>query len=334
MRRLPGLAVKLGVAEVLVKDESSRLGLPSYKILGASWATYRALETLPDVQIGPWSNVEDLAAALADVRPRRLVAATDGNHGRAVARMARLLGWPATILVPEGTADARVKSIVSEGAAVTVVDGTYDEAVVVAAAQAGDDVLVISDTAWPGYVDVPTWVIQGYSTIFAEVDEALGADPPPTHVVIPIGVGALAAAAADHYGSIEGTTLLGVEPADAACVLASVGAGRLVEVPGPHRSMMAGLNCGLPSPLAFARLQRNYAGFVAVSDDWAADAVRLFAAEGLAVGESGAAPLAGLLALTAAAGDAAAAGLSERSQVLLIATEGVTDPANYARLVG
>ena len=246
----PALAEPLGLGRVTVKDESSRLGLPAFKILGASWATYRLLTT----RLGhepAWRDLAELRAALAPLGALTLVTATDGNHGRAVARMASLLGYQARIFVPAGTVAARIDAIASEGATVTVVDGRYDDAVVAAAALATDDVLVVSDTSWPGYIDVPRWVIDGYATIFSEIDEQLGdlGAPPPDVVIVPMGVGALAAATVEHAPS--GATIVAVEPVDAACGLASMVAGHPVEVAGPHRSIMVGLNCGNVSILAW-----------------------------------------------------------------------------------
>ena len=153
----PGVARELGVGSVLLKDESSRLGLPAFKILGASWAVYRAL----DERIGgfaPWDSIDDLRSQLEPLGPLILSAATDGNHGRAVARMAKLLGLDATIYVPAGMAQARIDAIAGEGASVIIVDGTYDEAVARSAEDAGERCLVISDTSWPGYENVPRWV--------------------------------------------------------------------------------------------------------------------------------------------------------------------------------
>ena len=331
LRSLPAVAERLGLAAVLAKVERLRFGLPSYKILGASWATYRAVTADLDKPLGAWSDVAELRALLAG-REGRLVAATDGNHGRAVARMAGWLGWAAHILVPAGTAQARIDGIAGENATVEVVDGSYDEAVRAAARLADGQSLVISDTSWPGYVDVPGWVIEGYGTIFAEVGEQVLADrlPEPTHVVVPVGVGALAAAAV--RSAPAGATLVSVEPTSAACVLASVAAGTAVEVPGPHSSCMAGLNCGLPSPLALPLVAARFAGFVAIDDAYAEEATRVLAAEDLAVGESAAASLGGLLALSGP--ERLALGLDSRASALLVLTEGVTDPQNYARITG
>jgi diaminopropionate ammonia-lyase len=255
----------------------------------------------------------------------RLVAATDGNHGRAVAHVAALWGLKATILVPVGTAPARIEAIAGEGADVVVVDGTYDEAVARSAELADDVTLVVSDTSWPGYEDLPRWVIEGYSTIFAELGGQLAG--PPDVAFVPIGVGALAAAAAT---GLRGSTLVGVEPDTAACVLAAVEAGELVEVPGPHRSIMAGLNCGFASAVALPTVTAAFPAFVTVDDDTCRRAIRLLAAAGLEVGETGAAALAGLLTVSEVAPDLLPAG----GTVLLLATEGVTDPAGFEAVVG
>ena len=338
----PGVAARLGVRTVWVKDESQRLGLPAYKILGASWATYRALQERFGLS-DDWTTVEALATQLRPHRPHRpltLVAATDGNHGWAVARMARWLGLGAHILVPSDMVDARREAIASEAAHVTVVDGTYDEAVEAAARLADDQHLVISDTAWMGYEQVPIWVIEGYATIFEEIDAQLAAvrEARPDLVAVQMGVGALAAAVVQHHRA-EGrdTRVVGVEPLRAACILHSVEAGQPVDVPGPHDSIMAGLNCGRPSPLAWPFVSAGISAFVAVPDARAEEAMRRLAQDGVVSGESGAAGLAGLLAVLTGS-DAqthrAALGVDENSRVLVISTEGATDPQGYARIIG
>ena len=163
----------LGVGKVFVKDESSRLGLPAFKVLGASWAVYRALEERLGEGFGDWEEIGELEERLEPMRPLSLVAATDGNHGRAVARVARLLGLGAKIFVPDDMVPARRKSIAEEGAEVIVVDGTYDEAVERSAAEEGESTLLVSDMSWPGYERIPSWVIEGYSTMLWEIDDAL-----------------------------------------------------------------------------------------------------------------------------------------------------------------
>lgn len=337
-RRLPGyaptplvdapeLASTLGLASLHIKDESARLGLPSFKILGASWAVYRLLVS----RLGhepSWHDAEELRSALAPLGHLTLVAATDGNHGRAVARMARMLAFGARILVPRGTAAARITGIESEGANVTVVDGTYDDAVGASAALASDDTLVVSDTSWEGYTDLPSWVIDGYSTIFTEVDSQI--DEPPDLVVVQMGVGALAAAAVEHYAANARVAV--VEPLSAACGLRAAEAGHPVVVPGPHDSIMAGLNCGTVSIVAWPALAHGVDVFVAIGDAAAEQAMRDLAAIGIVAGETGGAGLAGLRALTEYGRDAGLDLLGQRA--LVLCTEGATDPDAYQRIVG
>jgi len=290
----PGAARALGVARVLVKDESSRFGLPSFKVLGASWATHRAV---------------------GDRRDVTLVCATDGNHGRAVAWMARRLGLAATVFVPAGMVPARRAAIAGEGARVEVVDGTYDDAVERAAALAGPDTLVIQDTAWPGYETVPGWVIDGYATIGSEIDAE------PDVVAVQIGVGSFAAAMVRRFA---GARIIGVEPATAACALASIEARGPAEAPGPHTSVMAGLNCGRVSPVAWPVISRGIEAFAAIDDRWAFDAVEVLGADGVVAGESGAAGLAGLLAFRSELA------VRPDSTVLVVNTEGATGSAQSA----
>jgi diaminopropionate ammonia-lyase len=334
----PGVATKLDFRQVWVKDESNRLGLPAYKILGASWAAYRALDSRFG-PFAPWETLPELAAQLLPFSPLTLVAATDGNHGRAVARVANWLGVGAHILVPRDMTPARRQAIESEGARVSVVDGSYDEAVEASARLADDPHLVISDTSWEGYEQIPAWVIEGYATIFHEIDAQLAARGArqPDLVAAQMGVGALAASVVRHYRRPGWTAqVVGVEPTRAACVLASVGAGRLIEVPGPHDSIMAGLNCGRPSPIAWPYVSGGVSLFIAIPDARAEEAMRLLAHDGIVAGESGAAGLAGCLE---ALGGAEAQryrtllGVNEDKTLLLISTEGATDPEAYNRIV-
>ncbi len=341
LRDAPRAAQRLGVREVLVKDESERMGLPSFKVLGASWAIHRALVEHLGSSLEEIPTFDRLRAEVARARPLTLVAATDGNHGRAVAHLAALLGLEARIYVPGDMVVARIAAIEGEGATVTVIDGGYDDAMARSAQDAGERRLVISDTSWPGYERVPGWVIEGYTTIFAEIDEALteAGRGEPDIVVVPIGVGALAAAAVRHYWSRAASRprLAGVEPTSAACVLESVAAGRIVTLGHPQTSIMAGLNCATPSLIAWPLVSRGIDLYLAVPDSYLADATRLLAADGVVAGECGAA---GLAAMTAAATDThlaqarEALDLGPESRVLLLCTEGATDPGAYRRLIG
>jgi diaminopropionate ammonia-lyase len=350
LRPAPAAAAALGVAEVQVKDESARLELPSFKVLGASWAVYRALLARLGASREQVPTLAALREAIAPLRPLSLAAATDGNHGRAVAHMAALLGLDAAIYVPDNMVSARIDAIASEGATVTVVPGGYDDAIRRSAQDASERCLVISDTSWEGYEEVPAWVIEGYGTVFAEIEEQLDGGAPPDVVAVPIGVGALGAAVVRHYWSATATAsgsadsaargrprLVGVEPTSAACVLESVAAGEIVTLDHSQDSIMSGLNCATPSLIAWPSVSRGIDAYVAVPDERVPEAMRLLAADGIVAGETGAAGLAGLLALVGepALGDARdALGLGSDSRVLLLCTEGATDPEAYARLTG
>jgi diaminopropionate ammonia-lyase len=330
----PAAAAQLGLQRLVVKLETERFGLPSFKLLGASWATCRALSRRLGAVDEPIATFDELRAALSRADGLALVAATDGNHGRAVARMARMLGLGARILIPEHSAQARIDAIAAEGAEVDVVRGSYDDAILRSAALADDDHLVISDTSWPGYEDVPGWVADGYATIFEELAEQLGDEPAPPLVAIQIGVGALASAAVRALAG-GGRVIVGVEPADAACVLEAVrNGGRPVLVPGPHRSIMAGLNCGLASQVALPDMAGGIAAFCTIEDEDAEAAVRLLLEDGLRCGETGASGLAGLLALRADRPQDAwqRLGLDARPAALMICTEAPTDARSFERI--
>jgi diaminopropionate ammonia-lyase len=299
---LPALARELGVGRVLAKDESDRLGLPAFKALGASWAIHRALRGV---------------AGTATV-----VTATDGNHGRAVARFAHRLGHRARIFVPDGVHPAAVAAIRAEGAEVTHVPGDYDAAVRAAAEDAAAGGVLVQDTAWPGYEEVPGWIVDGYATLFAEVDEQLGGRgrPGPDVVLVPTGVGSLLQAALAHYRgqpARPGTAVVSVEPVGAACVRAALVAGGPVTIP-TGRTVMAGLNCGTMSSLAWPFVQPGLDGSVVVTDAGAAAAARDLAAHGVPAGPCGAAPLAAARTLAALG----AGPLTRDATVVLLVSEG------------
>ncbi|POX42714.1 diaminopropionate ammonia-lyase [Streptomyces sp. Ru73] len=316
LTELPGLARELSVGRVFVKDESHRLGLPAFKALGAAWAVHRVLA--------------ERAANGARPGPVTLVTATDGNHGRAVARTARLRGQRAHVFVPQGVHPQAVAAIAAEEATVTEVPGPYDEAVRLAAeAAAGPDAVLVQDTAWPGYEQVPGWIVEGYSTLCAEIDEQLadGGVAGPDLVAVPVGVGSLAQAVVTHYRSRPSgpaPALLAVEPEAAACVLESLALGEPVGVTTGDTTM-AGLNCGTPSSLAWPYLDGGLDAAVAVTDAESARAARDSAALGVSSGPCGAAALAGVRAVLTGAGSddrRAALGLGPSSVLVLLSTEG------------
>jgi diaminopropionate ammonia-lyase len=332
LAQAPRTAAALGLARLFVKLEVARFGLPSFKVLGASWATCRVLSARAglDEPVPTFGRLQSVAERLGDVT---LVAATDGNHGRAVAHMARLLGLRSKIFVPEDMAVARVHALGSEGAEVEIVHGDYDDAVAASAAMADDDVLVISDTSWPGYREVPAWVADGYGTIFAELEHQL--HDPFELVAVQIGVGALASATVRALAA-PGRFILGVEPADADCALRAVRDGEHARAPGPHRSVMVGLNCGSVSPIALPEMRAGMDAFCAVEDDAVATAVRLLLDDDLTCGETGAAGVAGLVALREEWGEDSwrRLGVSAAPAVLAICTEAPTDPESFERIVG
>ncbi len=313
---LPELALELGVGHVFAKDESSRLGLPAFKALGASWAVHRALAAMP--------------AQDQRVEPVTVVTATDGNHGRAVARFARLLGHPSAIVVPPGVHPDAVRAIEEAGAAGTLVEGTYDDAVAFASRLA-DDVggILVQDTAWPGYEEIPGWIVEGYATLFAEVDEQLadGGLGRPDLVLVPSGVGSLLQGALSHYRGercAPGTAVASVEPLVAACLAPSLAAGHPVSVP-TGTTIMAGLNCGTPSSLAWPYIAAGLDAAIAISDEEDLDAARDLATLGIVAGPCGAAGLAAARAtLTGSGSDGRRRhlGVGPESTVILVITEG------------
>jgi diaminopropionate ammonia-lyase len=332
------VAAELGVGRVFVKDESARLGLPAFKVLGASWAVRQVLAgPRPDGAAPPDSPPPGVAGlrALAARRPGLvLVTATDGNHGRAVARMARLCGAPARVFLPAVIGPAARAAIAGEGAEVVRVAGSYDDAVAEArqwaAGQPGS--ALIQDTAWPGYEREPGWIVEGYSTLFVELDAQLctaDADPPAL-VAVPVGVGSLAQAAVVHYRSAAGrggaTAVLSVEPVAAACLLASLRVGAPVTV-ATAPTVMEGLNCGTVSSMAWPVLAGGLDAAVAVTDDAARRAAADLAGAGISSGPSGAASLAGVRAALTGHGSAdrrAALGVNSDSVIVLLSTEAGT----------
>lgn len=350
LKNLARLAAMIGVGGIWVKDESARLSLSSFKVLGGSFAIYRYIKARLGAD-GRQLGFEDLTADA--VRPRlgdiTFAAATDGNHGRGVAWSATQLGYRSVIYVHKLTSQNRIAAIQRNGAEVVVVDGTYDDAVRRVSEDADKNGWqVISDTSWPGYEDIPLWVMQGYTTMLAEAQEQFAAQGilQPTHILVQAGVGSLAAATIGYYASIFGPDrprTAVVEPTEAACLFrsAQIGDGAPHDVEGDLDTIMAGLACGEPNPIAWRILWDCADVFLQCPDYVAAKGMRVYgvplAGDPFIVsGESGAVTLGALLFAMERPEYADLRdllGLSRESQVLLINSEGNTDPDEFRRVV-
>lgn len=328
----PALANQLGVGRVLIKDESARLTLSSFKVLGASWAIASVIARRSTLS-PPWT-VDTLRRA-AFRMSSTVVTATKGNHGVAVAHMGALLGLTVRVFLPHDVPPQIVRSIRQEGAEVSATATDYDASVRMAADfAAAEGAELVQDTAWPGYEDVPAFIVEGYETILRELDPQVGALDvrPPSLIAVPVGVGSLAQAVVRHYRSHpkgRTTAVLGVEPEAAPCVLESLVAGRLQSVRTAGTSM-TGLNCGTPSSIAWPYLRDGLDAAVTVSDVESARAMHDLRGLGIDAGPSGAASLAGArTALTGRASEARRAelGLDSEAVVILLNTEGSTTSA-------
>ena len=341
---LPGLAAALGLGGVTLKDESRRSGLGSFKALGAPHALVRLL--LRRWPGRPWSAADLLAGRHAgELKDFVVISATDGNHGRALAAAAQGIGCRCVIVLHAHVSAEREQAIAAFGAEIVRIAGNYDDSVGQAARLAREHGWeVVSDTSYEGYEEVPRDVMQGYGVIAEELLETAPDERacPWTHVMLQGGVGGLAAGIASHFWERFGRRrprFIVVEPEQADCLLQSAVEGRPARATGSVDSVMAGLACGETSPLAWRFLQPCVDVFMTVSDEQAAEAMRVLA-EGrhgdipVVAGESGAAGLAGLQVLVSQPSWREAAGLGADSRVLLINTEGATAAGVYAQLVG
>lgn len=349
LKSLRKMAQYLGIQGIWVKDESCRLSLNSFKVLGGSYAIYRFIKKRIGAQ-REFSYEELISDEIKSQTGQITFAtATDGNHGRGVAWAASKLGHKSVIYVHKNTSQPRIDAIRSYGAIVKVIDGNYDDAVEQVSLDAEHNGWeIISDTSWDGYEEIPTWIMQGYTTIVSEVQEQFGAQGIlyPSHIFVQAGVGALAASIIGHYHAILGEnspTCVVVEPDKAACLYESmkIGDGKPHTFPGDLDSIMAGLACGEPSPLAWDVLVESADVFIAAKDYIAAEGMRMYAVPlksdpFVVSGESGAVTLATLKHIML---DAELADLRQKlkldanSKVLLINSEGNTDPINFRRVV-
>lgn len=343
LRSLPALAGELGLGAIHAKDEGYRLGLGSFKALGGAYAVIRLVLEAAERELGRPVDISELhGPEVAKISSAMTFGcATDGNHGRSVAQGAQLVGARSVIFVHGGVSDARVAAIARYGAEMVRVAGTYDDSVAEAARVcAQNGWTVVSDTSWPGYERIPGLVMQGYTAIMREALEKLPL--PPTHVFVQSGVGGIAAAAAGYlacrYGEARPTFVV-VDPARAACIFETARAGHPVKLAHGEPTVMAMLECYEPSLIAWRILSRVADAFMTVEDDGAVEVMnRLARPLGhdpvIVAGESGGAGMAGLLRAARDPEMRAALGLDANSRVLLVITEGATDPDRYRELVG
>ncbi len=342
LHALPELAAALQLGAVHYKDEGQRFGLDSFKALGAAYAACRVLQQ----QI---SQTRGHPVTLTDIRRRKyasdaakitLVTATDGNHGRSLAWGAQRFGAACRIYIHSEVSQNRADAMADLGAEIIRIDGDYDASVRVARDDAAaQGWFVVSDTSWAGYTEPPRDVMAGYGVLIDEVNQVL--DSAPTHVFVQGGVGGIAAAVAAGMRQRWGQKcprIIVVEPDRAACLFASARKGAITNVDIQTETMMAGLSCGEPSPLAWDILREEASAFTTIPDDFVAPAMRLLGAPlgndpAITAGESAVAGLAALIAASADTGHRETLGLDNNARVLLIGTEGATDPDIYRKII-
>ena len=352
LQKLSALADYLGVKGIYCKDESYRFGLNAFKVLGGSYAMgrYIAQELGRDISELPY-NVLSSDKLREEFGQATFFTATDGNHGRGVAWAAKRLGQKAVVRMPKGTTKTRFDNIAKEGAEVTIEEVNYDDCVRMAAAEAAktEHGIIVQDTAWAGYEEIPSWIMQGYGTLVLEADKQLkenGVDR-PTHVFVQAGVGSLAGAVVGYFAHKykENPPVMVVCEASAAdCLYRSAvqADGNLVNVTGDLQTIMAGLACGEGNTIGWDILKNHVTVFASCPDWMSAKATRIYANPlendpHIISGESGSVPLG--LAYTALHDEDAkdlkeALKLDENSNILVISTEGDTDPVRYREIVG
>ena len=346
LTRLPGLAGYLGLKRLYVKDESYRFGLNAFKVLGGSYAIarYMAQQLHKDVSEIPY-NVLTSQKLKEEFGQATFFTATDGNHGRGIAWAANRLGQKCVVRMPKGTTQTRLMNIAKENAEVTIEDLNYDDCVRMAAkeAQNTEHGIMVQDTAWEGYEEIPTWIMQGYGTLAMEADQQLADDGcRPTHIFIQAGVGSLAGAVIGYFANRfkEDPPVMVVVEANAAdCLYRSAvqGDGNRVDVTGDMLTIMAGLACGEANTVSWDILRNHADAFVSCPDWVSANGSRIYAApvrgdQQVISGESGSVTMGLVHALMTKPEYRElkdALKLDENSEVLLVSSEGDTDPDRY-----
>ena len=350
LTRLDRMAAYLGLKEVYVKDESYRFGLNAFKVLGGSFAMARfiASETGKDVSELPYAVLTS-DKLREEFGQATFFTATDGNHGRGVAWAANKLGQKAVVHMPKGSVKTRFDNIAREGAQVTIEEVNYDDCVRMAAREAENTEhgIMVQDTAWEGYEEIPTWIMQGYGTLALEADQQLAKDGcRPTHIFIQAGVGSLAGAVIGYFANRfkENPPIMVVVEAMAAdCLYRSAvkGDGSRIDVTGDMLTIMAGLACGEANTVSWDILRNHADAFVSCPDWVSANGTRIYGAplrgdDRVFSGESGSVTM-GLVAALMTKPEYRelrdALKLDDSSEVLLVSSEGDTDPDRYREIV-
>ncbi len=339
---LNALALQIGVGAVLYKHEGPRFGLGSFKALGGSYAALRVLQREISKRVGKEVNPADIHAGRYrdETAKITLVSATDGNHGRSLAWGCERFGAPCRIYIHAEVSEGRVEAMRDLGAEVIRIEGDYDDSVNLAKSEAAaNGWFVVSDTSWPGYSEPPRDVMAGYGVMTREIYEAM--DEPPTHVFLQGGVGGLAAGVVaglrQNWGDRAPRVAI-VEPELAACLYESAKAGHATSVAIDEETIMAGLSCGEPSEMAWEILAEEASDFLTIPDTVVAPTVRLLSRPLgddplVEAGESAVAGLAALIVARSDIGLSSKLGLDAGSRVLLVGSEGVTDPVIFRMIM-
>lgn len=343
---LQNLAEKLQVKSIYLKDESKRFGLNAFKVLGASYAIANEIGRRIGKEITELSAESILSKETKEkIGDITFVTATDGNHGRGVAWTANKLGQKSVVYMPKGSALERLENIRAEGAEAEITDMNYDDAVRLAQKMAEEKGwIVVQDTAWEGYEDIPRWIMQGYTTMGHEIMEQI--PEKPTHIFLQAGVGSMAGAMTGFFSNLykeDKPIIVIVEPAKADCLFQTAKAddGKLHNVTGDMDTIMAGLACGEPCTIGWDVLKGYADAFIHCPEYAAADGMRILASPvkgdtAVTAGESGAAAF-GCMANILMDQDLAEwkklLKLDENAKILCISTEGDTDQKNYRDVV-
>lgn len=344
MHSLASMAETVDVKSIWYKDESQRFGLKSFKALGGAYAVARQLQQALEQRIGSRPTIAELLEGRWKSEVAELVVscATDGNHGRSVAWGAQMFGCGCVIYIHRDVSEGRKQAMEAFDAEVIRIRGNYDDSVRQAAADAiAEDRIIVSDTSYPGYMEIPKDVALGYTVMLSEIVEQLNGDI-PTHVFVQGGVGGLASAISGYFWDLWGDKrprLVVVEPEQANCLQLSAKAGEPVVVEGGLETLMAGLACGEVSALGWQILATGADDFMTLSEEAVPATMRLLAKgyqqdPAIEAGESAVPGLAAALLARNSEQFAEALGLNAASKVLVIGTEGATDPELYQQLVG